>query len=50
LIVTSVEQDDDQRVSITPAGVGQVDDWLARCAPVFGRWPPDFAAADDATD
>ncbi|MFZ0973417.1 MAG: Clp protease N-terminal domain-containing protein [Solirubrobacteraceae bacterium] len=43
------EQDGDQRISITTAGVSAVQRWLAHTAPLFGRWPPDLPDADDAT-
>ena len=48
LIVCSDEQDDDERLSITAAGVSQVHQWLRQVVPLFGRWPPDHAGADDA--
>ena len=41
--------DGDQRISITAAGVSAVERWLANSAPLFGAWPPDHPAADDAT-
>jgi len=43
------EQDGDERISITTAGFSAVQRWLAQTAPLFGRWPPDLADADDAT-
>ena len=49
LILSAAEQDDDdERISITSAGAAQVDDWLRRTVSLFGRWPPDQQAADDA--
>ena len=48
LIVCSDEQDGDERLSITAAGVSQVHHWLRQVVPLFGRWPPDHAGADDA--
>jgi hypothetical protein len=48
LIVCSDEQDGDERLSITAAGVSQVHHWLREVVPLFGRWPPDHAGADDA--
>jgi hypothetical protein len=43
------EQEDDQRITITTAGLIAVQSWLERTTPLFGRWPPDQPAADDAT-
>jgi hypothetical protein len=43
------EEDADQRISITTAGMGAVESWLDQAAPLFGRWPPEDLAADDAT-
>ena len=48
LILSTAEQDDDERISITAAGAARVDDWLRRTVSPFGRWPPDQQAADDA--
>jgi Clp amino terminal domain, pathogenicity island component len=48
LILSAAEQDDDQRISITADGVSLVHRWLQHVAPIFGQWPPDHAAADDA--
>lgn len=48
LIVCTAEQDGDERISITAAGVRSVDGWLRHAVPLFGQWPPDHAAADDA--
>jgi Clp amino terminal domain, pathogenicity island component len=42
------EQDGDQRISITNAGLTAVHGWLERVVPLFGRWPPDSPAVDDA--
>ena len=49
LVNCSEEQDGDQHISITTAGSSAVKRWLAHAASVFGRWPPDEPAADDAT-
>jgi hypothetical protein len=49
LVNCSEEQDGDQRISITTAGLSAVERWLAQMAPLFGRWPRDELAADDAT-
>jgi hypothetical protein len=43
------EQDGEGRVSITTTGVRAVHAWLQQAAPLFGNWPPDHPAADDAT-
>ena len=48
LVRCQEEHDDDQRVAITTAGFTAVQRWLAQTAPLFGEWPPDHAAADDA--
>jgi Clp amino terminal domain, pathogenicity island component len=48
LIVCSAEQDGDERVSITAAGISSVRAWLRHAIPLFGQWPPAHAAADDA--
>ena len=50
LVSCEEEQDGDQRISITTAGLSAVQRWLAQTAPLFGRWPPDFTDADDATE
>jgi hypothetical protein len=47
LIVCTDEQDGDERLSVTAAGVSQVHQWLRQVVPLFGRWPPDHAGADD---
>jgi hypothetical protein len=49
LVNCEEEQDGDQRISITAAGFSAVQSWLDQTAPLFGRWPPDDPAADDAT-
>ena len=49
LVNCYAEQDADQRISITTAGMGAVESWLNQSAPLFGRWPPEDLAADDAT-
>jgi hypothetical protein len=49
LIRSSTEQDDDERISITADGVSMVHQWLQHVVPLFGQWPPDNAAVDDAT-
>ena len=49
LVSCQEEQDGDQRISITTAGFGAVERWLAQTAPLFGRWPPDLTDVDDAT-
>ena len=41
--------DDEQLISITIAGTIAVERWLDQIAPLFGGWPPDHPAADDAT-
>ena len=43
------EQDGEQRISITTAGLNAVQLWLVQTAPIFGRWPPDRPDVDDAT-
>jgi Clp amino terminal domain, pathogenicity island component len=48
LILSVPEQDDDERISITADGVSVVHQWLPRVIPLFGQWPPDHAAVDDA--
>lgn len=35
--------------TLTEAGREVVERWLGRVAPLFGAWPPDHPAADDAT-
>jgi hypothetical protein len=49
LVHSEEEQGDDPRISITGAGLLAVQSWLEQAAPLFGRWPPDQPAADDAT-
>ncbi len=49
LLVCRSEQDDDERISITTAGASRIQRWLRATIPLFGRWPPDNPAADDAT-
>jgi hypothetical protein len=48
LVVIDDEQDNDVRIAITTDGVGVVEQWLRRAAPLFGNWPPDNPDADDA--
>ena len=48
MVTSAREQDDDVRITITAAGAAGVDEWLRRTASLFGRWPPDDPAADDA--
>jgi len=48
LLVCSPEQEDDERISITTSGAGQVHQWLGHAITLFGQWPPEEAAADDA--
>jgi hypothetical protein len=48
LILAAAEQDDDVRISITGAGAARIDDRLRRTVTLFGRWPPDDPAVDDA--
>ena len=40
---------DEPLISITIAGTIAVESWLDQTAPLFGGWPPDQPAADDAT-
>jgi hypothetical protein len=49
LVSCQEEQDGDQTISITTAGVNAFQRWLAQTAPLFGRWPPDRPDVDDAT-
>jgi hypothetical protein len=44
-----VDPDDYGLISITIAGSIAVQSWLNQIAPLFGGWPPDHPAADDAT-
>ena len=43
------EQDDDQLIRITTAGLSALHAWLERAAALFGAWPPDTPGADDVT-
>ena len=49
LIVSCTEEDEDERFFITTQRLGRVDRWLRHAILLFGTWPPDHAAADDAT-
>jgi hypothetical protein len=48
-LVTSEDLGDDELISITIAGSIAVQSWLGQIAHLFGGWPPDHPAADDAT-
>ena len=48
LVSAQEEQDGERRISITIAGSITVQSWIDRTASLFGRWPPDHPAADDA--
>jgi Clp amino terminal domain, pathogenicity island component len=48
-LVTSEDLGDDELISITIAGTIAVESWLDQIAPLFGGWPPEHPAADDAT-
>lgn len=48
LVVTDDDEDNDVRIAITTDGVGVVERWLRRAAPLFGNWPADNPDADDA--
>jgi hypothetical protein len=48
-LVTRDDLGDDELISITIAGSITVQSWLDQIAPLFGGWPPDHPAADDAT-
>jgi hypothetical protein len=44
-----VVAEEEDRVAITPAGVGRVQQWLGRIVSLFGGWPPEHPDVDDAT-
>jgi len=48
-LVSRQVEDGEQRISITTVGLTAVRRWLEQIAPLFGRWPPDHPAVDDAT-
>jgi hypothetical protein len=48
-LVSREDLDDDWMISITIAGSIAVRSWLDQIAPLFGGWPPDHPAVDDAT-
>jgi DNA-binding MarR family transcriptional regulator len=48
-LVTREDLGDDELISITIAGSITIQSWLDQIAPLFGQWPPDHPAADDAT-
>jgi hypothetical protein len=48
LLIYRPEQDDDERIVLTAAGATWVRQWLRGAVTLFGQWPPDNVAADDA--
>ncbi|HUA49218.1 MAG TPA: Clp protease N-terminal domain-containing protein [Solirubrobacteraceae bacterium] len=47
-LVHRQEKGGELRISVTIAGCAAVRRWLEQAAPLFGTWPPDHPAADDA--
>jgi hypothetical protein len=48
LILSAVQDHDDELISITGDGLNLVHRWLRNVAPLFAQWPPDDASVDDA--
>jgi hypothetical protein len=48
LVSSQEEHAGEPRISLTIAGAIAVESWIDQAAPLFGRWPPDHPAADDA--